>query len=158
MRIKLASSFVVVCLLVSFMAPAQAIFGLSKCEKVKKEIQAEEAVGKESWKEFDQQRDNLIAKGFLTNSQTNELMSLLLLVTQSDLSVKQISVKNIKCFDNKTNATNRKNLATAKSDIKLMNEFLSVFAKNRDRSSVQNKPAYTFLKDYYQKFYSIYDK
>jgi hypothetical protein len=158
MNRKLATAIVTFALLASSLTPAKAVFGLSKCEKVKKEIQAEEAVGKESWKDFDQQRDRLIANGYLTNSQTNELMSLLLLVTQSDLSVKQISVKNIKCFDNKTNATNRKNLASTMSDIKLINEFLSVFSKNRDRSSIQNKPAYTFLKDYYQKFYSIYDK
>lgn len=38
MRTKLAAAIVVVSLLATSMAPASAIFGLSKCEKVKKEL------------------------------------------------------------------------------------------------------------------------
>ena len=158
MRLKLASSILVMGLLGSSMTPASAVFGLSKCEKVKKAIQAEEAVGRESWQDFDVERDKLVANGYLTNMQTNYLFSLLLLVTESDLSVQQIAVKNIKCFDNKTNAANRKQLATTKSDIKMFKEALSVFAKNRGGSSLRNEPAYSWMKDRYQKFYSIYDK
>jgi hypothetical protein len=40
MRLKLASSLLVMGLLASSMAPANAIFGLSKCEKVKKQVES----------------------------------------------------------------------------------------------------------------------
>ena len=46
MRIKLASAIVVIGLLVASMTPASAVFGLSKCEKVKKEIRALEKIEK----------------------------------------------------------------------------------------------------------------
>ena len=38
MRIKLASALIIMGLLASSMAPASAIFGLSKCEKAKSQI------------------------------------------------------------------------------------------------------------------------
>ena len=46
MRTKLASAVVVIGLLVASMTPASAAFGLSKCEKVKKEIRALEKIEK----------------------------------------------------------------------------------------------------------------
>ena len=99
-----------------------------------------------------------MANGYLTNLQTNDLFSLLILVTQSDLSVQQMAVKNIKCFDNKANAANRKNLATTKSEIKMFNKALDTFSKNPSGSSLRNEPAYSYFKEKYQKFLSIYDK
>ena len=38
MRLKLASALVTIGLLASSMTPASAVFGLSKCEKVKKQV------------------------------------------------------------------------------------------------------------------------
>jgi hypothetical protein len=46
MRIKLASVILVMGLFATSMAPANAVFGLSKCERVKKQVLAHEATWK----------------------------------------------------------------------------------------------------------------
>ena len=50
MRVKLASVLIVIGLLGSSMTPANAIFGLSKCEKMKKSINYEYSITLELWK------------------------------------------------------------------------------------------------------------
>jgi hypothetical protein len=101
-------------LAVPMATPAQAVFGWSACEKMKKAILSENAIGFESWKSFDRLRDFYVKGGPITNSQTKDLAQLLILVNDSEINTYSIAVKNAKCFSSKQNAENRSKLATKK--------------------------------------------
>lgn len=84
--------------------PASGVFGLSKCEKMKKAIGAEEKIGLESWKYFDDMRD---VHGRDENY-TFRIFQAILEVYKSDKTVATIASKNPKCFSSSENAKIRR--------------------------------------------------
>ena len=62
MKKKLASALVVIGLLASSVAPASAIFGLSKCEKVKKQVLAWQKIEKPMIQDWDNYSGNYFYK------------------------------------------------------------------------------------------------
>ena len=103
MRTKLASVFVVMSLLASmaFIAPASAVFGLSKCEKVKKQILAYEKTEKPliaDWQNYSgqwiwdyPQKSQLEIQKRWTN------------IVNLEVKMYSLEINNPKCFSNSQN-------------------------------------------------------
>ena len=113
------------------MSPAHAIFGLSKCEKVVKQIKQEEAIGYVFWKDFDEARDGVARQSSMKLA--FEAFLLLDPLLDSDNKVIDLAEKNPSCFSAKKLATARKaklfNLSLAKTFAQL-------------RTNLANNPAY----------------
>jgi hypothetical protein len=94
MRKRLTAGLLVIGLSALSLTPAEAIFGLSKCEKATKAIIEEEKVGLESWKYF-----ALMVKNHNKKSIWNiPLADALQEVYKSDKIVWEIARKNVKCY------------------------------------------------------------
>jgi len=116
--------FLPIILILGFMFPVQpasAVLGLSKCEKVKKAIVAEEKIGKESWKYFDGLRS---AHGG-ESKYSVIIAESLLEIYKSDKTIFTIAIKNPKCFSSSQNATIRRQLAYTNSDISAWKKFVA---------------------------------
>jgi hypothetical protein len=98
MRLKLASVFVVIGLLGSSLTPANAIFGLSKCEKVKKQILAYEKIEKPLVKDW----QNYAGDWIFSYSIESQLRIQQRWVNLVNLEVKiyALEINNPKCFTN----------------------------------------------------------
>lgn len=149
------SVFLFLGMTVPMATPAQAIFGLSTCEKVKKQIKSEEAIGSESWKEFNTSRKQFISDGQVTNGEMIALFRLVNLVHKSDLTVYSIATKNTKCFTPKMNAYIRNTQSETKRTFDVMEKGIKTFKS--EYSNLNNQKAYDFLKTYYEKYISLYD-
>jgi hypothetical protein len=98
MRTKLASALLVMGLLASTMTPAHAILGLTKCEKVKKEIKHEESIGLLYFKDFSRQRKLLLKMSNPAKKNMADVLSWVSNVYASDTKVYAIVEKNAGCF------------------------------------------------------------
>ena len=67
--------------------PANAIFGLSKCEKANKAIIKEEAIGVALWKDFNKYRKNLVGNASITMREYYDATIKLEPVLESDLKI-----------------------------------------------------------------------
>ena len=144
MRIKLASAVIVIGLLASSMAPANAIFGLSACEKATKSILAEEKIGFESWKYYAQ----LITQHNSDMKWTRTVAEAIAEVYKSDKSVWAIAQKNTKCYTPAQNAEVRRQISITN---KAISDYKSLLAdKNLDYYSYDWRP-------YYKKYFSAVD-
>jgi hypothetical protein len=120
MRTKLASAIVILGLLGSSMAsiaPASAVLGLSKCEKVKKQITNEEKVGLLLHKKYSVQRKIVLAKKNPTWNSLNNAFSWLPDVYDSDLRIFSLVDKNSSCFTTKEVARARSEARSSKKNI-----------------------------------------
>ena len=117
MRIKLASAIVVIGLLVASMTPASAVFGLSKCEKVKKQIISEEKIGLLLHKKYFKQRINTLTMDNPTWSDLNNTFSWLPDVYDSDLRIFSLVDKNSSCFSTQQVARARGETRNSKKNI-----------------------------------------
>lgn len=156
MKRMVLTSLLVLGMVIPFAPPAQSIFGLSACEKVRKKILAEESIGYESWKQFDDLRDKYISDTKLFNWELMELFRLVNLVHKSDLNVYAVANKNSKCFSSKLNATIRKTGAETKRSFDVIEKGI----KNYDSSNSNktNSDGYGLMNDYYNHYSSIYNK
>ena len=101
------------------MAPANAIFGLSKCEKVKKQIRNEMAIGDVLFKSYRKVANNLQPK---KDSETygqhfekyKGALSSLKLVLDSDVKAWSYAQNSVKCFSVEQNSAIRSALGTYK--------------------------------------------
>jgi hypothetical protein len=147
MRTKLASAFLAIGLLASSMSsmvPANAIFGLSACEKATKAILAEEKIGFESWKYYAQ----LVAQHNYDSKWTRSIAEAIAEVYKSDKSVWAIAQKNMKCYTPAQNAEVRRQITITN---KAVSDYKSLLAdKNLNYYSYDWRP-------YYKKYYSAVD-
>jgi hypothetical protein len=130
MRRQFASALALVLLIGTPTTPANALFGLSKCEKVKKEISKEEQVGLIYFKEFDRQRDLFLSNSSPTNQDYVDLLDLILDVYQSDKNVYLVVDKNKSCFSAKKLASARTRNSSVVSEIKSINNVNTTISKN----------------------------
>lgn len=94
MKSRLVAIILIVTLLSSFNSSANAILGFSACEKATKAIIAEEKIGLESWKYFNQ-----IVKSHNKDATWNiPLADALAEIYKSDKTVWEIAQKNTKCY------------------------------------------------------------
>ena len=93
---------------------SNAIFGLSGCEKIKKEILIEERIGKKAWKKYDNQRDQYVRSNTMSFQQLSPLINQLTLVYNSDLIVLKKLDKNPKCLTASSSADVRAKIQALK--------------------------------------------
>jgi hypothetical protein len=116
---------------VAIAEPAHAIFGLSKCEKIVKQIKQEEEIGYVFWKDFDEARDGVARKASMQLA--GEAFLLLDPLLDSNIRVIDLAEKNPSCFSAKKLATARKSKL---SNLSLAKTFAQL------RTNLANNPAY----------------
>ena len=117
MRRTLISAMLVLGLLGSSLAPAQAIFWKSACEKLTDQNNSEQAIGYENWKIYDQYRDGLIRKKSFAYFELKYALNQLKLVYVSDSKIYSSIEKNKSCFDAKFLAKNRQVIDAVKTNM-----------------------------------------
>jgi hypothetical protein len=150
------SAFLVIGLTYPLTSPAQAIFGLSACEKAKKQIQNEEKIGLESWKIFHVARKKVIADGTVSNNEYEYATELLVPVLESDLLIYAVTQKNPSCFKTKSVVFFRNENVKTKRWLTNMNMYFRAYAGWSE--SVRNLPlpeGYKFLKNEYLEYADI---
>ena len=98
MKRTLLSLILLLGILLPTAIPAQAVFGLSECEKIKKEMLHEESIGLLYFKDFAKQRKTLLQMKNPMRSNAADVLSWIGSVFQSDLKVYAFVEKNSKCF------------------------------------------------------------
>lgn len=133
-KLALFSLLIILVMSVS-MSPANAIFGLSKCEKVKKQIFKEENVRKELWKNLATNRKNVQAKKKILVGDIIDIGNDYLRTLSSDLIMFELARKNSGCFNAKQIANNRiledsteKTLQTYQKNLRVDKELLGTSA------------------------------
>jgi hypothetical protein len=103
--------------LISSSFPSHAIFGLGKCEKMRKSISAEESIRRTLSIEYKKQ----FQIDFYTLNNTDISSSTYRLIRDSDLKILQIANANQACFKSGELAYIRGEIQFAKTEIQYMN-------------------------------------
>ena len=101
MKRKLASAIVVFGLLASSMTPASAVFGLSKCEKVKKQILAWQEIEKPMIKDWQNYAGDWIWS--YPSESHRELQNRWKNIVNLEVKMYSLEINNPKCFTNSQN-------------------------------------------------------
>jgi hypothetical protein len=143
----------------SNIATSNAIFGLGKCSKVKKEIRKEESVGKVYWKEADQIRKRILTKprNSVMASDFNDFMIPIIKTLKSDLKAHKIIQKNQNCFSATLIAKSRDSEQVLSNYIKGFEDNWVVRYGNWAKTTTISDAAYRSIKEYYTEFYSVLD-
>jgi hypothetical protein len=111
-----------------FPTPANAIFGLSKCDKVKSSIKKEEEIQKYAWKNYDEARDLSVISRNMTFRDFREHLYRLTLVWKSDLEIFRAVKGNPNCFKAETIAGVREKIRDIESAIKKIEYQIQIYA------------------------------
>ena len=101
MRRKLASVIVVIGLLVTSMAPASAVFGLSKCEKVKKQVLAWQKIEKPMIQDWGNYSGNYFYKW--ESADALKIQKRFINIVNLEVKMYALEMNNPKCFTNTQN-------------------------------------------------------
>lgn len=101
MRLKFASALVVMGLLASSMAPANALFGKSKCEKAISSIFEEEKIAMELWTIWNQDRYLLGKRNQISWNSISGLLNDSIPMIESDNYMYKLMNENKSCFNSK---------------------------------------------------------
>ena len=144
MRKTLLSVLVSLAFLFAALPNSEAIFGLGACEKLTKQMKAEEEIGIESWKYYRQQ-----AALYNNNPSLNTFLAEAILeVYLSDLSAWTRASKQTKCFNAVQNAEIRRQLSYTKRSIADY------------KALIKSKDANYFVliwSNYYSKYYRVHE-
>ena len=158
MKRKLAAALLVMGLLASSVAPANAIFGLSKCEKVKKQITNEEKVGLLLYKKYSTQRQIVLAMDNPTWNDLNSAHSYLPDFIDSDLRIFSLVDKNSSCFTTQQIAKARRETSYAKKNIADISFMRDYILKNpRLGKKVLGVESVELLRNLYPNYYSYFN-
>ena len=157
MRLKLASAIVVIGLFASSVAPANAIFGFSKCEKVKKQILSEEKISIILYNLAKKYRDSAIKDNSATWGDYSAVLSQEILGRQSDIKVFNMMIKNSSCFSAEINANIRIYKQGSQEWIKSSQKSIQGISEKSWYFVVDTIPL-NALKSFNWKFTSVYDK
>jgi len=157
MRTKLALALAVIGLLASSMAPASAVFGLSKCEKVKKTILTEEKISIILYDLTKKSRDSAIRDNSVTWGEFSTVYAKDILGRQSDIKVFDLMIKNSSCFSAEMNANIRTFKQNAQASIKQSQEIIDGIMK-KSLSNIVYSKLLEALKTARWGFVSVYDK
>lgn len=111
-----------------FPTSANAIFGLSKCEKVKKSIKKEEEIQKYSWMNYDKARDISVVNRNMTFRDYREHLYRLNLVWKSDLEVFRAVKDNPNCFKAESIAGVRERIRDIENFIKKIEFEIKIYS------------------------------
>lgn len=138
---------------------AEAIFGLSKCEKVRKSIAAEEQVGLVFFKDYDKQRKILLKMSEPSISDWLNVLTWLPKVYESDNRVFILVEKNMNCFKATEIARARSEKSYNDKSIKDLNNIMKISTANSDllKRTLMTKNQIDGLKKLYPNFFSFID-
>ena len=157
MRMKLASAIVALGLLASTMPPASAVFGLSKCEKIKKQITNEEKVGLLLHKKYSTQRKIVLAMDSPNWNNLNNALSWLPDVYDSDLRIFNLVDKNSSCFTTEQVARARGEIRSSKKNITDISRIRNFLVKNSNvGKKVIGAEQVELLRNLYPDYYSFF--
>jgi hypothetical protein len=154
----LISISLIIGVLGSSIVPADAIFGLSKCEKVKKQILQEEKISISLGEYREKTRLEFIQKKNPTYSDLADYYYQIIVSIESDLKVYSLMVKNPSCYATNINASVRRYQGTATISLKgFKSKFVEISAK------YQLEPVPSMYSEWMSstgkvRFVSVYDK
>ena len=157
MKKLLISISLVIGLLGSSIAPASAVFGLSKCEKAKKTILNEEKISIILYGLTQKSRDSAIRDSSVTWGEFSAVFAKDILGRQSDIKVFDLMIKNSSCFSAEINANIRTYKQDAQASIKQSQEIIDGVIK-KSLSNVVYSKLLEALKSAKWGFVSVYDK
>ncbi len=139
--------------------PSDAILGLSKCEKIKKSIAAEEQVGLVFFKDYDKQRKILLKMAKPTANDWLNVLSWLPKVYESDNKVFLLVEKNMNCFKPTEIARARSDKSINDKSIKELNNIMKLASSNSEilKQTAMTKNQIEGLKNLYTNFHSFLD-
>ena len=156
MRTKLASAVVVFGLLASSMTPANAIFGLSKCEKVKKQITNEEKVGLLLHNKYLKQRRILLTMSKPTWTDLSNVLGWLPDVYDSDLKVYKLVNNNLSCFTSQQVARARADSRSVKKNISDNQSIRNQLIKRNDlKEKILGSEEIEIVRNLYKAYFSF---
>ncbi len=133
MKYKALGVIFLAVLAVAFFHPIKGIFSPTECEILREEISNEQAIGFESWKIFDEYRNELLESKRVTFSQLPTLLTKINIVYESDESIFLKIEENTQCFSPKFIAKNRERLSWLDSSlesVKMAQKNLQTYGKN----------------------------
>ena len=138
-------------------APADAIFGLSKCDKAKKAITKEEVIGLSLWKDFHQYRKGVVSKGNISSAEYYEATIKLEPVLESDLKIWGVVETNQQCFKASDSAYFRTQKSEAVRYLEAMRSYFKSYLalSISQRKGPEDRIAYNFLRTYYLSYGDI---
>ena len=154
---KVVITVLTVVLLSNFHPSANAIFGLSKCEKIKKAITKEELIGVALWKDFNRYRKLVVSKGFVKTSEYYDVTILLEPVLESDLKIFKITDENPQCFKSQELSYFRTQKSQAVRYLEALRSYFRSYLRlsGAERDTQEDKNAYNFLRTYYLSYGDI---
>ena len=153
----LTASLLIIGLLASSLNPAHAIFGLSKCEKVKKEILREEKISIFLHGLTKKSRDSALKDNSATWGEYSQMLSKEILGKQSDIKVFDLMIDNSSCFSSEINAYVRTYKKDTQEYIELSQSVIDgIFEKSL--TDVTNVLARNALRSKKWSFVSVYNK
>ena len=135
--------------------PAHAIFGLSACEKVKKEMLHEESIGLLYFRDFAKQRKIFLQMKNPMRSNEADVLSWIGSVFQSDLKVYAFVESNSKCFSAEQVIDARRRAYDAQQSESNASVRAVLYA-NRTADPVSAEDL-KFVKEIYPAFYSFFN-
>jgi hypothetical protein len=157
LRITLTSGLLIIGLLASSLTPTHAIFGLSKCEKVKKEILREEKISIFLYGLTKKSRDSALKDNSVTWGEYSKMLSKEILGNQSDIKVFDLMINKSSCFSAEINAYVRTYKQDTKEIIELSQSVIDGIFK-QSLTDVTNVLARNALRSKKWSFVSVYDK
>jgi hypothetical protein len=154
----LTSGLLVVGLLASSLTPAHAIFGLSKCEKVKKEILREEKISIFLYGLTKKSRDSALKDNSVTWGEYSKVLSKEILGQQSDIKVFDLMINKSSCFSAEINAYVRTYKKDTQENIKLSQSVIDAIFKQTSLTDVADVLVRNALRSKKWSFVSVYDK
>lgn len=112
----------------SSIQPGNAVFGLSKCEKIVKSVNQEQSIGLINWKTFDKTRDKVILKSKINLYDGATLSRLQILVYESDIKISKMLSKNIGCFNPAVIARNQQGISDSNTSYQILKNNLKNYA------------------------------
>ena len=133
--------------------PANAIFGLSKCEKVIKSLNKEQQVGLAQW-EYANKRIKIALEpiNYGNIDYAKDVVNMWILVSQSDLNIYKNIEKNANCFKPQEVAENRYAIAEAQRSIKTLSQTWISYLNNLNTKLV-SEVNYKNIMEMYPNFY-----
>lgn len=137
MRITFKILAVSIIFSLSSIQAGNAIFGLSKCDKIIKSVNQEQSVGLINWKSFDKSRDKVILKSKISIFDAVSLSRLQILVYESDIKIRNILNKNIGCFDPKVIARNQQGVSSANTNYQILKDNLKNYVSYSQQDQLE---------------------
>lgn len=157
MQRKVLAIFLIFGFTVSFSSPANAIFGLSTCEKVKNQILSEEKVSIILYDLAKKYRDEAIKDGSVTWGEYAGVYEKDILGRQSDIKVFDIMIKNSACYSTEINAYVRTYKQDSQTVIKTYQSVIDGIQK-KNWTYLEDARLLDVLKKMSWGFVSVYDK